>query len=437
MTSPTSTPPGDSLQGDRRFTDLLDHRSLQLIAEAAGSGDCHLVGGAIRDTTLGLEFRDLDVVVERNGQVLARRAASTLPARLVELGGDRFAAFRLVADDHTVDIWDRQGAPLEADLARRDLTIHSVAVGIRNGEVVDPFQGLPDLDQRVLRATTEASFSSDPLRVLRLARFAGQLPGFVATEQTLGLAVAAAPLIDQVAGERVRAELERLLELSDFLTAAELLVELTLYPLLWQDVPTTGRPRPSAPELLPSLQFLEHLFDPSHGKAERATARQALLFARSAEGSGRPAADAVDRGRARGMVTRASAKRLKTLLDWERLPRDVASQRWFLHRNGSLWNTAVCFLAARDGWPPTLPECRDYLTRLEELCLEHGTEIFEPEPLITGADLLTGLGLRKGRLLGEILAAIHRRQVEGRLGSREEALVLAKELARQRSDIAG
>jgi poly(A) polymerase len=429
-------PPGDSIRRDRRFADLLEHRSLRLVAESSAGGDCHLVGGAVRDAVLGLEFRDLDVVVERRGQAIARRVASALPARLVELGGDRFAAFRLVADDHTLDIWDRQGAPLEADLARRDLTIHSVAVGLRNGEVVDPFQGLADLDQRALRATSETSFSSDPLRVLRLARFAGQLPGFATTERTLELAVAAAPLIDRVASERVRAELERLLELPDFVTAAELLVELTLYPLLWQGEPDSGRSHPTSAELLPGLRRQEHLFEHSHGKAERATARQALLFARSAEGRGRPAVDAVDRGRARGLVTRATAKRLMTILDWERLPRDVASQRWFLHRNGSLWITAACFLAARDGWPPTLPEFRDYLTRMEQLCLEHGTKIFEPQPLITGADLVAGLGLQEGRLVGEILAAIHRRQVEGGLGSRAEALVLAKELARQRSDTA-
>ena len=73
------------------------------------------------------------------------------------------------------------------------------------------------------------------------------------------------------------------------------------------------------------------------------------------------------------------------------------------------------------------------LTRLEELCLEHGPEIFEPQPLITGTDLAEQLGLQEGRMMGEILEAIHRRHVEGRLGSRDEALDLAKEIARLRS----
>jgi hypothetical protein len=136
-------------------------------------------------------------------------------------------------------------------------------------------------------------------------------------------------------------------------------------------------------------------------------------------------------------VTRATAKRLKKLLDWDQLPSDVASQRWFLHQSGSLWNTTVCFLAARDGWPPSHPEFREYLTRIEELCLAHGKEIFEPESLVTGADLAAQLGLREGRIMGEILAEIHRRHVEGRLGSRDEALALAKEIARRRSDSAG
>ncbi|MGB5401685.1 MAG: hypothetical protein WBO71_15840, partial [Thermoanaerobaculia bacterium] len=150
---------------ERNLTPLLRHRAVSLAAEAAGAHACHLVGGALRDAALRLEFRDLDLVIERDGLSFARRIAATLPARLVELGRDCFAAYRLVADDLTLDIWDRQGAPIEADLARRDLTINSFALEIPGGAVIDPFGGLIDREDKVLRATSETSFASDPLRV--------------------------------------------------------------------------------------------------------------------------------------------------------------------------------------------------------------------------------------------------------------------------------
>jgi tRNA nucleotidyltransferase (CCA-adding enzyme) len=415
------------------FAPLRRQRSLQLMVEAAGGADCHLVGGAVRDTVLGLGFRDLDVVVERDGPTLARRVASALPARLVELGGDRFAAFRLVADDQTLDIWDRQGKSLESDLARRDLTLHSVAVGIETGEVIDPFHGMADLQNRVLRATSETSFSSDPLRVLRLARFAGQLPGFAVTDRTLELAAGAAAHLDRVAGERIRVELERVLELPDFLTAAQLLVQLSLYPRLWQPHPDRDGFRRESQEPMSSLRHLETLLDGTEENVERSVARQALLLARSAGGDAQVATSAVESCQKEGLVTRATAKRLGRLLHWSRLPRDTANQRWFLHRNGDLWPTAACFLAARDRWPATSSAFQDYLASLTELCLEFGAEIFDPRPLVTGTDLVSRLGLPEGKLVGEILEVIHRQRVEGRLASRDEAWALANKLASQGS----
>jgi tRNA nucleotidyltransferase/poly(A) polymerase len=320
---------------------------------------------------------------------------------------------------------------LEADLARRDLTLHSIAVGIKTGEVIDPFQGLSDIQDRVLRATSETSFSSDPLRVLRLARFAGQLPGFAVTDRTLELAESSAALLERVAAERIRIELERLLDLPDFLTAAEHLVQLSLYPRLWQPEARERRAHRDSQEPMSGLRDLEIHLNHTQEKVERTLARQALLLARSAGGDKQLAAGAVEDCHRQGLVTRATAKQLKRLLHWDRLPRETASQRWFLHRNGNLWPTAACFLAARDQWPESSSEFQDYLASLTRLCLEFGAEIFDPEPLVTGTDLISRLGLPEGKKVGELLSVIHRRQVEGRLGGRDEAWALAKELARQ------
>lgn len=437
MTQRESDPTRHSAHLEGNFTRLLRHRPVLLAAEAAGPTACHLVGGALRDVALGLEFRDLDLVIERDGLSFARQVAATMPARLVELGGDRFAAFRLVADEMTVDIWDRQGAPIEADLARRDLTIHSFAVEISSEAIVDPFGGLVDLEDKVLRATSETSFSSDPLRVLRLARFAAQLSGFTVSEPTLLLATDSAAALARVAGERIRVELEHLFELPGFLSAAELLVHLTLYPGLWLPDRWHSTVIRDAEELIRRLRRLELLADHTRERVDRALARQAVLIAQLPLSAEQTATDTVECSQRNGLLTRATAKRLKRLLFWDVLPPDTAGQRWFLHRSGSLWPTAACVLAARVLGPCTLASYQEFLAQLDELCRASGAEIFEPEPLVTGAELVSNFGLQEGRMLGRILSTIQRRQIEGRLATRSEALALAKELALQIPDNKG
>ena len=426
MTRPETDQPQHSADQAASFANLLQQRPLKLMAEAAGTTACHVVGGALRDTALGLEYRDLDLVVEGAGLSIAQRLASSLPARLVELGGDRFAAYRLVAHDLTLDIWDRQGDPLEVDLARRDLTIHSFAVEISDGAVVDPFLGLADLGNKLLRATSETSFSSDPLRVLRLARFAGQLPGFKTPEPTLELAFDSAADLVKVAGERIRVELETLLELPDFLTSAELLVRLALYPGLWQSRSGCGQLEDPA-GLINRLHHLELFLDLAGKRADRAIARQAILFDQLVSDQEQSATETVESARQNGLLTRATSKKLNQLLGWVALPLDTVSQRWYLHRSGSLWPTVTCFLAARDPSFQTEAAFRGYLDGLDALCRDSGAEIFDPEPLISARDLIDHLDIPEGRMLGQILATIQRRQVEGGISTRDDALALATE----------
>ena len=136
------------------FRLLLHHPAVQALVEAAGEVETHLVGGVLRDRTLGLPLKDIDVVVASRGREIAERLAETLPARLVLLGGKEFAAYRLVAEELDVDLWDRAGTTMDQDLARRDFTVNSFALDARTGELVDPFGGVGDMERRLLRATT-------------------------------------------------------------------------------------------------------------------------------------------------------------------------------------------------------------------------------------------------------------------------------------------
>ncbi len=198
----------------------------------AGGHAAHLVGGCVRDLLRGVEPVDWDL------------ATDARPARLLELfpGAlyeNRFATVTVRLPDLTCEIttWRRDGTytdhrrpddvsfadRLEDDLARRDFTINAMALALDEGDrrpmdalleggLVDPFDGRDDLRDRILRAVGDPTtrFREDALRMLRAARFSATL-GMTVEPATLAAIGTNAALAAHVAGERVAAELLKLL----------------------------------------------------------------------------------------------------------------------------------------------------------------------------------------------------------------------------------
>jgi putative nucleotidyltransferase with HDIG domain len=174
-------------------------------------GEAWLVGGALRDELLGRATSDLDVAVAGEAREPARalaRAAGGHPFTLSEA----FGAWRVVARDGSwqVDLTPLLGETLEQDLARRDLTVNAIARPLGGDELIDPHGGRDDLAARRLRMVGSASFSDDPLRVIRLARLATELD-FEIEEATLAAARRWAPGLERVAAERIFMELRLIL----------------------------------------------------------------------------------------------------------------------------------------------------------------------------------------------------------------------------------
>ncbi|HEY0513712.1 MAG TPA: hypothetical protein VGH73_17515, partial [Thermoanaerobaculia bacterium] len=336
----------------RAFRLLLHHPAVRALLDACGPAhgtiDCHLVGGVLRDRALGLPSHDLDAVVAGgHGREVAERLAAALPARLVLLGGKEFAAYRLVAGDLTVDLWDREDMPLHDDLARRDFTVNAFALDPRNGEVIDPFGGVADLGRRLLRATTTRSFTGDPLRVLRLPRLLLRLPGFAADAETLLLARESSPDVAGVAAERVRDELAMLFGHPEAHRGLALLVALNLYPGLWLGRPgEPGRPEGAILELEALPERIRELRELGAGISDAAdaadaadmadavdapAARVAAAFAHLPRLEGRGPLDRLETFRDAGYLTRQEAAKAALLLGWEELPESALGQRRFLH----------------------------------------------------------------------------------------------------------
>ncbi len=178
----------------------------------------YLVGGALRDRLLGLDVKDRDFVVTGATpddllKLGYKQVGRDFPVFLHPVSGEEYALARTErkhGTGHTgfTTRYD-PAVTLEDDLARRDLTINAIAED-EHGRLIDPYGGLADLEQRVLRHVTPA-FDEDPLRVLRVARFAARLAalGFTVAPETLDLmgAIAAGGELQTLSAERVMQEL--------------------------------------------------------------------------------------------------------------------------------------------------------------------------------------------------------------------------------------
>jgi poly(A) polymerase len=172
--------------------------------------DAWIVGGALRDELLGRPVRDLDVAVAGDPAQMARSIATEVGGPVFRLS-EAFGAWRVIDRSRGV-IWDfspLQGETIEEDLRKRDFTVNAMARPFTGGEILDPLGGRADLEARVLRVLDPEAYERDPLRPLRLARIAAEL-GFQPDPETERLTAASAPAVAQAAGERVFAELRRL-----------------------------------------------------------------------------------------------------------------------------------------------------------------------------------------------------------------------------------
>lgn len=182
-----------------------------LSALASLTDEAWLVGGAVRDELLGRPTDDFDVVAPGDLRALARGLGRATRGASFALS-EAFGAWRVIAGDRSwqVDLTPLMGGSLEEDLSRRDLTINAIARRLEDSELIDPHGGLDDLRAYRLRMVSDQSFRQDPLRVMRLTRIATELD-FRIEPATRAAAMAAAPGLSGVAGERIFAELRQIL----------------------------------------------------------------------------------------------------------------------------------------------------------------------------------------------------------------------------------
>lgn len=189
------------------------------------------VGGQVRDSLLGNDVEDFDfLVTEETEESMENRGFTKIDAQSFPVFHDNqsneFALAR--TEENTGDGYhdfevETENVSLEADLRRRDFTINSIAMKpgkqdyhfplLNNFEEDEvrpemPVSPIQDLEDQTLRHTSSA-FKEDPVRVLRLARFASRMPDFSIADETIEIAQLTAPKLDNVPGERIGDEIHK------------------------------------------------------------------------------------------------------------------------------------------------------------------------------------------------------------------------------------
>ncbi len=417
----------------------------------------YVVGGSLRDALLGREPADWDLATDalperlvglfhgavyenRFGTVAIRRGDDVLEVTTFRTEHE-YADFRR---PHRVEF----GADITADLARRDFTVNAIAWG-REGRddavrrIVDPFDGRADLDRRLLRAVGDpaARFREDALRMIRAVRLAAAL-GFTIEPATLAAVRDNAHLAEHVSGERIGAELEKLLAAPRPSVGLRLAEETGLLAVI---APELAAQRRIAQNKVPGEDLWDHtLRTVDAAPASRPVVRLAALV----HDIGKPATSGDGHFHRHDMV---GARMTVDLLRRLHLPRaaidDVAhlvrhhmfwadpdasdaAVRRFLKRVGARHLDNLFALRRADdlgsGADPDDPVQLAYRERLDrELAAEAALDRYSLA--VDGNDLMRQLGLPPGPRLGRMLDDLVERVIDDPgLNERATLLLLAQ-----------
>jgi tRNA nucleotidyltransferase (CCA-adding enzyme) len=412
--------PGASLAGELSgLTELA--KVFEAVAAASEPYDgVYLVGGTVRDILLGEPNFDVDIAVEGDAIGLARSVADALEGR-VRAHSKFGTAVVVYGDDQRIDVvtartefYDApaalpsvEHATIREDLFRRDFTINAMAVSLKGedfGRLVDPFHGRRDLEAKTIRVLHNLSFIDDPTRIFRAIRYESR-HGFRMDEhsQRLARGTIEMELVGDLSSARLRDELIALLEEGDagasILRLAELGAGGAIHPHLAADE--------EAVELLERLRELNERYQtgiPPWRLAFESLAR-------------RMPPDEIYDWLQRLKVQRRDAERIAWAVTVgprlvERLRGDTPEPAEIVALAEPYAPDAPLFaLALADPEP-----LHEYFERLRDVRLE-----------VSGADLAK-LGVGESPQVGEILAELRRRKLNGQLDGRESELAAAREL---------
>ncbi|MGB3203370.1 MAG: CCA tRNA nucleotidyltransferase [Crinalium sp.] len=403
--------------------------SLELLPQPA-----YLVGGAVRDALLGRsrEYLDLDFVIANHAVQTARKIAREYKAGFVLLDAERQIA-RVVFKHATVDFAQQEGA-IETDLRRRDFTVNAIAYNPYTNEIIDPLNGYADLQLKIMRMVAPANLQDDPLRLLRAYRQAAQL-SFVIEPTTKLTIRQLAPLISQVAAERVLTELRYLLKTPQGTHELIAAVEDGLLSCWFPSVTTEG-----LAQLIKVDQAACLLGETWYNiqvelvRSLRDTINTSLVGIAKLVNLLPPTPTAAESQMLRLSYSRPEIKAVTTAIAYLPQLQSVAqsemslAEQYFFFQNVKGVFPAIAVLAVASGVE------LDAIAPLINRYLNPEDQVAHPTALVSGNDLMQALKLPPSPQIGKLLTDIQLAKIEGKITTSAQALELAAQIVNNFKD---
>jgi tRNA nucleotidyltransferase (CCA-adding enzyme) len=412
--------------------------------------DACMVGGAVRDALLGRtrEYLDLDFVVPSKAVQVARKIAKHYKAGFVLLDAERQIA-RVVFPQATADFALQEGESLERDLHRRDFTINAIAYNPHTQEIIDPLQGCKDIDKGILRMVSPTNLQDDPLRLLRGYRQAAQL-GFTIAPETRNTIRELAPLLCNIAAERVRVELGYMLGsltgtpwltvawddgilpwvLHDDITAENLALLAAIdsatvtLSKTWQQLGVELSSQipglaADSKRTLAAVAKLTALLIPKPWFTEIPAEFQSYPDVNYTRGDIKVENSTLEAFLRRMTYSVPEIRAVHTILKYlPQIQNNYLSlrQQYFLFQEVGLVFPALIIVAVAMG------TSIDAITPLISRYLNPQDIVAHPKPLITGKELMQALQLPSSPTIGKLLTEIAIAQIEGKISTPQEAI---------------
>jgi poly(A) polymerase len=384
----------------------------------------YLVGGIVRDLELGFAIDQLDFDLTTNARPVQIKSLVAPLADAIWDQGERFGTIGCIVGGREFEITTHRaewyssdsrkpdvvfGDDIEVDLSRRDFTVNAMAINVVDGNLIDPFDGRGALTRRELRTPIdpEVSFSDDPLRIMRAARFIarydlGPTPAIVAAATTL------ADRLGIVSAERIREELDKLLAAERPGIGLRFLSDVGALPVA---IPCLTDER---------AEQAIRLVDAT--PVSRAV-RRGAVFASCAAGDRR---DQISAFRYSNEEKRSLLSLLAGL--------DMVDG----HDDGSWPDEKVRRLVDATGYSQmdvlfavsdALSSQRSTLSRQAFTTLDAAEDLTSFDPVSTGDEIMTAFGLEPGPQVGEALKALRERRLRAGPTSANEELAYLRRLA--------
>jgi len=446
-------------------TDLVNFREkyADLFSIKQPEQKLYFIGGVVRDIFLGREHKDIDILCDCDTRGIAKQLAARENGAFFVLDEERNTSRVVVTDGLYRQVYDfarLQGENIEQDLALRDFTINAMAVDFDEPDrIIDPLHGKRDLSEGVLRCCSPASFSRDPIRVVRAIRYSISCQVKLETE-TLCLLKQSISGLKTISNERKRDEFFKLLETEkpglglDLMERLGILKEFgisqtTNGPSIFEKVTTLNKIL-SLTERKPSVDsngdFFETSFNLRLGRyypklseyfctrnlSDRSE-KQIILLVMLLLHLDDLTKETVKRSL---LLSRDENAKIELLLTENQHVSDLVHKEEVSDRDlyrffkvveegsldltfiylANLWAQEASALN-QNTWLHALERCESILT-----CFYERKEVIHPVPFLNGKDLMMQFDLAPGPLIGTLLDRLREEQAAGVIHTREQAI---------------